>query len=105
MITSRACAPSAIRSPISRRRCATTNASTPYNPIAASDAATTPNAVSSVTLNRRRVSEFDSCSSIVRTAPIGCSLSTRQSRRARCWSSVPGGAEVRTAKVMNGHGS
>ena len=60
-----------MRTPISRRRCATMNASTPYRPIAASETATTPNAVSSVTLKRRRVSEFDSCSSIVRTAPTG----------------------------------
>ena len=42
--TRAASAPSAMRTPISRVRCVTLNASMPYNPIAASTVASTANA-------------------------------------------------------------
>ena len=41
----------------------------------------------------------------VRTAPTGCSLSTRQIASRTAAASVPGAADVRSANVMNGHGS
>ena len=67
-ITFRCSAPSAIRIPISRVRCATLYDITPYNPIIASTVATNPNTVDKLAIIRSVESELLIWSSIVRIA-------------------------------------
>ncbi len=75
-ITAPRCAPNANRTPISFVRRATTNAITPYNPIAASSVASRPNPPESSATNRSVSSVSSSCRPSVFNAYTGMPASS-----------------------------
>src|SRR5262252_5510552 len=98
-----ALAPSAMRIPISRVRCVTLYAVTPYTPIVDSNQAIAANVASNETLKRGTACAI--ASSIVRTFDTGSSGSSASISRCTAEDRVSGGASVRTSAYMKDDGN
>ena len=98
-------APSATRIAISRRRCETVTATTPYNPTAASKSATAPKVISMMVRNRGAEIAARRLSSRARMSADGSDPSRARSSRRIASGTRTASGRVRTSSVMSSSGS